>query len=84
MYKTEMQELFAEQKEGMRMAQDKGCYGCEERKAGCHSTCEKYKEWKEKHDEQQVVIKAERAKLNDLDGLFADAAFKAIKRRRDR
>lgn len=84
MYKAEMQELFAKQKEGMRMAAKVGCYGCEERKAGCHSNCEKYKEWKAKHDEQQVVIKKERAKLNDVDGLFADAAFKAIKRRRDR
>ena len=79
-----MQELFGLQKEGMRMAQDKGCYGCEERKAGCHSACEKYKEWKAKHDKQQVVIRSERAKLNDVEGLFAEPRIKAKKRRGDR
>jgi hypothetical protein len=84
MYKAEMQELFAKQKEGVRMAQDKGCYGCEDRHYLCHSTCDRHKRAKEKHDAEQAVIKAERAKLNDVDGLFADAAFKAIKRRRDR
>ena len=23
------------------------CYKCEERKVGCHATCERYKEWRE-------------------------------------
>ncbi len=66
------------------MAQDKGCYGRTERHYLCHSTCDRHKRAKEKHDAEQAVIRAERAKLNDVDGLFADAAFKAVKRRRDR
>lgn len=27
------------------------CKGCEERYPGCHSKCEKYKEWKSRLDE---------------------------------
>lgn len=26
------------------------CFECHERRAGCHSTCQKYKEWKGKLD----------------------------------
>lgn len=27
---------------------ENSCYGCEERKLGCHATCEKYSAYKEK------------------------------------
>ena len=34
------------------------CNGCADRTVGCHSVCEKYKDWKRKKD-------AERAKRNE-------------------
>ena len=66
------------------MNDDKCCLGCTDRHYLCHSTCDRHKRAKKKHDAALAVIKRERAKLNDVDGLFADAAFKAVKRRRDR
>lgn len=32
------------------------CYKCEERQIKCHSTCEKYKEWRKAYDEQKAKI----------------------------
>jgi hypothetical protein len=84
MQKAEMQELFGLQKEGVRMAQDKGCYGCEERKAGRHSTCEKYKEWKEEHDARQAEIRMRRDKERRADNTIITLKENAKKRRGDR
>lgn len=33
------------------------CYKCEDREIGCHSTCEKYNEWKKEHE---ILYEAER------------------------
>lgn len=66
------------------MAQDKGCYGCEERKAGCHSTCEKYKEWKEEHDARQAEIRMRRDKERRADNTIITMKENAKKRRGDR
>lgn len=32
------------------------CYGCEDRKVGCHGTCLKYKEWKKEWEERKKMI----------------------------
>lgn len=32
------------------------CKDCTERKQGCHSQCEKYKEWKTAHEEENKII----------------------------
>jgi hypothetical protein len=38
----------------MTVRQKGPCKGCEERKVGCHSECERYKAWlKEYHDEKE-------------------------------
>lgn len=66
------------------MIDDKCCLGCTERHYLCHSTCERHKRAKEKHDAAIAVIKRERAKLNDLDGVAVDGKIKAKKRRGDR
>lgn len=41
------------------------CYGCEDRKVGCHSKCQKYKDEKAKHDAQKEEIE----RLRYLEGL---------------
>lgn len=66
------------------MSDDKCCLGCTERHYLCHSTCERHKLAKAKHDAEQAVIRTERAKLNDVDGFFVEAKIRTIKRRGDR
>lgn len=63
------------------MAKDMGCYQCRERKAGCHSTCERYKEWKAKHDERQASIRAQRDEENRADSFAIESKIKTIRRR---
>lgn len=43
------------------------CLGCEERRVGCQSVCEKYKGAKEKHDERRRGM----ARQHYLDGIAA-------------
>lgn len=61
-----------------------GCYGCEERKAGCHSKCDRYKEWKEGHDAEQAEIRIRRDKERRADNTIITLKENAKKRRRDR
>ena len=44
---------------------DNGCYGCTERKVGCHAKCEKYKKWKEEYDKREQLKKAGNNKYHD-------------------
>lgn len=32
---------------------DSPCKGCEEREVGCHSSCERYKDWQEVHNAER-------------------------------
>lgn len=41
------------------------CYGCEERSISCHSTCEKYKEWKIEWDKRKKMIQSGDRKHKD-------------------
>lgn len=66
------------------MAKDMGCYQCRERKAGCHSTCERYKEWKTKHDARQAEIRAQRDEENRAVSFEIESKIKTIRRRGDR
>ena len=47
---------------GQGVRQKTPCKGCTERVAGCHSVCERYKEWKieweRERDERKASIKA--------------------------
>lgn len=91
MQKVEMQELFgiskepiAIQKEEVKMAKKDGCYGCEERRARCHSSCEKYKEWKVEHDAREAEIRFLRNKEWRADNTLITLKENAKKRRGDR
>ena len=44
------------------------CQGCTDRALGCHSTCEKYKEFRAK---QEVIYKA-RKERNDINNYLYD------------
>lgn len=38
------------------------CKDCNERKVGCHSNCEKYKEFYKKNEEKKAIIQNNKAK----------------------
>ena len=45
----------------------KCCIKCEdERHIGCHTTCEKYKEEKQKHEEQKAIISKQRREYGEF------------------
>lgn len=44
------------------MQTDSECKGCIDRHVGCHSTCERYKQWKKKQEEEKAVIRDKREK----------------------
>ena len=44
------------------MQTDSGCKGCIDRHEGCHSTCEKYRLWKKKQEDEKAVIRDKREK----------------------
>lgn len=44
---------------------DNCCYGCEDRKVGCHATCEKYIDWQKQHIEQIQNYKDKKRLMND-------------------
>ena len=41
------------------------CKGCQERQAGCHITCERYKEYRAKLD-KQTEARLQECKVNDV------------------
>lgn len=45
---------------------DNGCYGCTERKVGCHSKCERYLKWKEEYDKKVKLKRAGENKYHDF------------------
>ena len=84
MQKAEMQELFGLQKEGLRMGFAKVCYNCTERHYLCHSTCERHKRAKEKHDAEQAEIRMRRDKERRADNTIITLKENAKTRRGDR
>lgn len=59
------------------------CYGCKERKLGCHSTCEKYLADKAAADAIKENIKKTKQEMNDINGFIKESAERCLKRRRD-
>lgn len=57
---------------------ESSCYGCEERKLGCHSTCEKYKAFKEKRKELYLA-RLEAKKHNTVTTTMQKNIIKQIK-----
>ena len=51
------------------------CYGCEERKVGCHSTCERYLKEKEELDS----IREEKYKRQERSNLIWDTYLQGLK-----
>ena len=44
------------------------CMGCMERKVGCHSSCEAFREWNEKHQAERQ----KRSAIKNINREFAD------------
>ena len=57
-----------------------GCYKCQDKRAHCHSTCEKYKAWKEEHNAKQAEIRAKRDREYEIDSVSISGKIKAMKR----
>ena len=63
------------------------CKDCTERDLGCHGTCERYSEWKVKHQEVKDTIYQQKESVVSADRFLVDRrdrfrAFKYDKRRR--
>ena len=61
-----------------------GCYQCQERTPYCHSSCQDYREWKEKHDAKQEEIRAKKRREEEVTAVIVAAKLKTIKRRGER
>ena len=55
------------------------CLGCEDRHEGCHAECEKYKAWKEEHEEQKIFQDRETQTRTDYHALLAEKAMRREK-----
>lgn len=53
------------------------CYKCEDRTFGCHSTCERYKIFKEKNNKAIETARAYR----EADTVHGDACTRAFRRK---
>jgi hypothetical protein len=60
---------------------DLGCYKCPDRKAHCHSTCEKHIERTERHRAEQDEIRARKDKEREIESVSIAGRIKALKRR---
>lgn len=56
------------------------CYGCKERKLGCHSTCEKYLADKAASEAIKENIRKNKQEFDDINGFLKDSAERGIKR----
>lgn len=61
---------------------DNVCYKCPDRSAECHSTCEKYIEWKKAHEEKANAERA--AKQGTVEYMEMATDRKTRKMRRER
>ena len=62
------------------MGIDVPCYNCTERQYGCHGTCLRYIQYKEKIDEKNKRIEA----LRLIDGIDAERATKIKQKKQKR
>ena len=53
---------------------DVPCKGCGEREVGCHSKCEKYISWNEKHQKRLELINKNKEEQNKINDFFIDKA----------
>lgn len=54
---------------------DGPCYGCQDRHAGCHAECDKYKDWRREWDANRAEIIRENEKKAGLDALLVKKAL---------
>lgn len=60
----------------------KSCHHCEYRIAGCHATCEAYATEKREHDEWVEMVRTNKHRIDDLNGVKIEAVEKYNKNRR--
>ena len=56
------------------------CYQCTEREKACHSTCEKYKDWRKAYDEWKALTDAEKARYVSMEAYITDRKYKMFKK----
>lgn len=59
------------------------CFGCEERKGGCHGSCETYKEYREKFSEVKEEARLQIKNINLADDYTSEAIKKTKKKNRE-
>lgn len=56
------------------------CKGCTERLVGCHSTCNRYLEWRKDRDQEVGSIKNKHQRERSIDNALYEMARKKRKR----
>ena len=56
------------------MRRSECCYECKDREPGCHDRCEKYQGWLKQHIEESRIIRAEKKKLYEANGVEVERA----------
>lgn len=57
------------------------CNECAERHTGCHSSCEKYREWKTGHEAKKEIIFQKKCEAKDYYDYKVKQIIKSKKRR---
>ena len=57
------------------------CKDCADRKMGCHSICEKYKEFKKISEEEKRIIDKKRREYNDVLGFGVKSSERMRKKK---
>lgn len=55
--------------------QNAPCYKCEDRIAGCHGSCERYKEWHENYTDAYEKARAEKERFREAGDLLVNNAL---------
>lgn len=58
------------------------CLGCTDRAVNCHSTCSLYKQFRQRLDQHNQHIRAQKYKANIMAGYYADLAERTRKKRK--
>lgn len=58
------------------------CYGCPDRRTGCHAACEKYRDWDTAHKEEREKRREQKARENNANSYVIELAAKKAKRTR--
>jgi hypothetical protein len=64
------------------MKKDNPCHGCNDRHAGCHSSCKAYMDWHEEHVQKQREIRSKIEAENMTNAFYIESGMRIKKEKR--